>query len=132
MFNVISCDTQKHVGQLKVYLSQQFNGRQPLDVLHLLYSCSLLNSTFLSKSSIFRLRLDILLMVFPFSFSAPLSVKGSSVALDFFVDQSSVELLTSEGTMSMTNLVFPQSIYNTLSVSGANYEAQMRSLKSIW
>ena len=66
------------------------------------------------------------------SMQAPLSTTGSKVTLDFFVDQSSVELFTSDGTMSMTNLVFPQTIYNTLNVAGAEYEAQLRKLKSIW
>ena len=66
------------------------------------------------------------------SMQAPLNVVGNTVTLDFFVDQSSVELLTSDGSMSITNLVFPKSIYNTLSVSGANYKAQVRQLKSVW
>ena len=66
------------------------------------------------------------------SMQAPLNVTGNSVTLDLFVDQSSVELFTQEGTMSMTNLVFPQSIYNQLTVTGADYEAQVRPLKSIW
>ena len=66
------------------------------------------------------------------SIQAPLNVSGSSVTLDIFVDQSSVEIFTENGSMSMTNLVFPQSIYNNLSISGASYSAQVRELKSIW
>ena len=66
------------------------------------------------------------------SMQAPLCVEGNQVVLDIFVDQSSVELFTSTGSLSMTNLVFPQSIYNTLTVTGASYEAQVRQLKSIW
>lgn len=66
------------------------------------------------------------------SMHAPLNVKGSAVSLDVFVDQSSVEIFTENGTMSMTNLVFPQSIYNNLKVTGASYEAQVRPLNSIW
>ena len=66
------------------------------------------------------------------SMQAPLNVTGNSVTLDLFVDQSSVEIFTQEGTMSMTNLVFPQSIYNQLTVTGADHEAQVRQLKSIW
>ena len=66
------------------------------------------------------------------SMNAPLCVEGSEVTLDIFVDQSSVEIFTQQGTMSMTNLVFPQSIYNRLTVSGANCKAQMRNLKRIW
>ena len=66
------------------------------------------------------------------SMQAPLSVDGSRVTLDVFVDQSSVELFTKEGTLSMTNLVFPSSPYNHLSVSGADCEVQFRHLNSIW
>lgn len=66
------------------------------------------------------------------SMQAPLCVTGNEVTLDIFVDQSSVEIFTKEGTMSMTNLVFPQTIYNQLSVSGAAFKAQFRQLKRIW
>ena len=66
------------------------------------------------------------------SIQAPLNTDGNSVTLDLFVDQSSVEVFTNNGSMSMTNLVFPKSIYNSLSVTGATYEAQVRSLKRIW
>lgn len=66
------------------------------------------------------------------SIQAPLNIQGNTVTLDIFVDQSSVEIFTAEGTMSMTNLVFPQSIYDQLIVSGSNYDAQVRLLKSIW
>jgi fructan beta-fructosidase len=66
------------------------------------------------------------------SIQAPLNVSGNSVTLDIFVDQSSVEVFTENGSMSMTNLVFPQSIYNSLNISGAPYEAKVRQLNSIW
>ncbi|MBO7140218.1 MAG: glycoside hydrolase family 32 protein [Prevotella sp.] len=66
------------------------------------------------------------------SIQAPLNVTGTTVTLDLFVDQSSVEVLTQNGSMSMTNLVFPQSVYNRLTVEGASYEAEVRALKSIW
>ena len=66
------------------------------------------------------------------SMRAPLNTVGSTVTLDIFVDQSSVELLTKDGTMSMTNLVFPASIYNNLAVSGADCSVQYRQLNSIW
>ena len=63
---------------------------------------------------------------------APLNVSGNSVTLDLFVDQSSVEIFTQSGTMAMTNLVFPTSIYNEFTVEGATAKAQVRSLKRIW
>ena len=66
------------------------------------------------------------------SMQAPLNVEGDKVTIDFFVDRSSVEIITKDGTMSMTNLVFPQSIYNQLSVTGADCEMQMRQLSRIW
>ena len=66
------------------------------------------------------------------SIQAPLNTAGNMVTLDLFVDQSSVELFTENGSMSMTNLVFPQSIYNTLTITGADSEAQVRQLKRIW
>ncbi len=66
------------------------------------------------------------------SIQAPLNTSGNTVTLDLFVDQSSVEIFTQNGSMSMTNLVFPKSIYNSLTVTGATYDAQFRRLKSIW
>ncbi len=66
------------------------------------------------------------------SLEAPLNVFGHTVTLDFFVDQSSVEVLTENESMSMTNIVFPSSIYNKLIVEGAYFTDQMRQLKSIW
>ena len=66
------------------------------------------------------------------SMTAPLNTTGGSVTLDLYVDQSSVELLTKDGTMSMTNLVFPTTIYDRLTVSGADCKAQVRTLNSIW
>lgn len=66
------------------------------------------------------------------SMNAPLKSDGNTVTLDFFVDQSSVELFAGGGRISMTNLVFPQTIYNQLSVTGATYEAKVRKLQSVW
>ena len=63
---------------------------------------------------------------------APLKVEGGKVTLDVFVDQSSVEIFTAEGTMSLTNLVFPSSIYNQLMVEGAMSECQVRKLNRVW
>lgn len=63
---------------------------------------------------------------------APLNVEGNSVTLMLYVDRSSIELLNQEGTLSMTNLVFPQTIYNHLGVSGTSYQAEIRPLKRVW
>ena len=66
------------------------------------------------------------------SIQAPLCTEGTSVVLDFFVDQSSVEIFTENGSMAMTNLVFPQSIYNQFTVTGTATKAQLRTLKRVW
>lgn len=66
------------------------------------------------------------------SMRAPLQTTDKIVTLDIFVDQSSVEIFTQDGLTSMTNLVFPKSIYNQLTISGADCKAQVRRLNSIW
>lgn len=60
---------------------------------------------------------------------APLNTEGDSVTLDIFVDQSSVEIFTINGSMAMTNLVFPKEMYNQLSISGTNATAKVRALE---
>jgi fructan beta-fructosidase len=66
------------------------------------------------------------------SMRAPLHGTGDSVTLDLYIDQSSVELFTADGTLSMTNLVFPKSIYRRVSVSGVEATARYRTLQRIW
>lgn len=66
------------------------------------------------------------------SINAPLNTDGETVTLDFYVDRSSVELFSGNGRTSITNLVFPQSLYNSLTVSGAKYEARKRELNRVW
>ena len=66
------------------------------------------------------------------SINAPLNTSGNKLTLDFYVDRSSVELIASDGLTSVTNLVFPQTIYNSLSVTGTSYNAKVRNLRSVW
>ena len=66
------------------------------------------------------------------SMRAPLNTDEDHVTLDIFVDQSSVEIFTGNGSMAMTNLVFPASIYNAISVSGTTYSARYRKLHSVY
>lgn len=66
------------------------------------------------------------------SMRAPLNTTGNTVTLDIFVDRSSVEIFTADGTMTMTNLLFPSSIYNKVTVVGANNSKKVRALKSVW
>lgn len=56
----------------------------------------------------------------------------SNVTLDIYVDQSSVEIFTADGTMAMTNLVFPSSIYNQISVPATATNVKFRTLDSVW
>ena len=66
------------------------------------------------------------------SINAPLNTSGNKLTLDFYVDRSSVELIASDGLTSVTHLVFPQTIYNSLSVTGTSYNAKVRNLRSVW
>ncbi|MDO4496753.1 MAG: glycoside hydrolase family 32 protein [Bacteroidales bacterium] len=66
------------------------------------------------------------------SLYAPVRTETENVTLDIFVDQSSVEVFTGNGSMAMTNLVFPQSIYNQIETSALVTETKYRTLKSIW
>ena len=63
------------------------------------------------------------------SVQAPLNTTASEMTLDIYIDQSSVEVISSDGAVSLTNLVFPTSIYNSCSTTGT---AKVRSLKTIW
>jgi len=67
------------------------------------------------------------------SMRAPLNVEGDEVLLDFYIDQSSVELLSNHGAMSQTTLVYPTSVYNSVSIDGpAPTSLRVRPLKSVW
>jgi len=66
------------------------------------------------------------------SLYGPLRTEGNEVTLDIYVDQSSVEVFTASGSMAMTNLVFPQTIYNQVTVSSAVQLLRYRPLLSIW
>lgn len=61
-----------------------------------------------------------------------LSTEGNTVTLCFYVDQSSVEITTLDGSLIMTTLVFPTTIYNRLRITGQTPAAQVRDLCRIW
>lgn len=65
------------------------------------------------------------------SVSGKILTPGNEVTLDLYVDQSSVEVFSSDGTFTMTNLVFPSSIYNKLDAPTAS-AIRWRALSSIW
>ena len=63
------------------------------------------------------------------SVQAPLNCSGNEIELHIYLDRSSVEIISAEGTMAMTNLVFPSVPYDRISgVDNVSY----RALKSIW
>lgn len=65
------------------------------------------------------------------SITAPIRVNGDSTSLDIFVDQSSVEIFTEDGSTAITCLVFPSEIYNSFT-STSNSDTKVRQLASIW
>lgn len=55
-----------------------------------------------------------------------------SITLCIYVDQSNVEVTTDDGSVIMSTLVFPESIYDRISLSGNATQAQVRHLRSVW
>ena len=66
------------------------------------------------------------------SINAALCSTGNELTLDIYVDQSSVEVFTANGSMAMTNLVLPSSIYNQVAVTGSAKQVRYQPLSSIW
>ena len=54
------------------------------------------------------------------------------VTLCIFVDQSNVEVTTDDGSVIMSTLVFPETIYDRISIDGSTEEAKVRLLRSVW
>ncbi len=66
---------------------------------------------------------------FPTVTVAPLYKGDGHLSLRIFIDRSSIEMFESEGRMSMTNLVFPNEPYSTISVSAAGGNARVDNLR---
>lgn len=66
------------------------------------------------------------------SVNAKMLGKEPTITLDIYVDQSSVEVFSADGTLTMTNLVFPSTIYNQLSAPASATGIRYRTLESIW
>lgn len=66
------------------------------------------------------------------SIKSPLNTDGNSVTLDIYVDRSSIEIFTGNGSMSQTDLVFPSSIYDRFRCDSPDVVAKVRSLRNIW
>lgn len=67
--------------------------------------------------------------------TSPVFGNVDSVKLDIYVDQSSIEIFINNGVVSQTNLVFPTSIYNVLSIKSSNrayINTKFRTFESIW
>ncbi|MDE6299105.1 MAG: GH32 C-terminal domain-containing protein, partial [Muribaculaceae bacterium] len=60
---------------------------------------------------------------------APTFRKSTEQKLRIFIDRSSIEIFDVEGNFVMTNLVFPNQPYSTLSVSSNGGKARIDSLK---
>lgn len=65
------------------------------------------------------------------SIQAPLNVDGDRVTLDIYVDSASVEVFTENGSMSMTAIAFPSSLYGILTADGIS-DVKVRNLDRIW
>lgn len=61
------------------------------------------------------------------AYYSPTMKQGGEMTVDIYVDRSSVEVITADGTLASTNLFFPESIYNSISVP-----ARVRALKNVW
>lgn len=66
---------------------------------------------------------------FPAVTSAPTFEKDGKINLRIFIDRSSMEMFGNNGQFVMTNLVFPENPYTSLSLESKNGTAQLDSLK---
>lgn len=66
---------------------------------------------------------------FPAVTVSPTFGKNGKIALRIFVDRSSIELFGNDGRFVMTNLVFPEKPYTTLSVSSTGGNSKLINLK---
>lgn len=63
------------------------------------------------------------------STAAPFNTEGNEMELHIYVDASSVEIINGDGTLAITNLVFPNSTFDR--ITGPE-SVSYRVLKSIW
>lgn len=66
---------------------------------------------------------------FPAVTVAPTFNGGRSLPLQIFVDRSSMEVFANDGKCVMTNLVFPNSPYNKLTISAQGGSAKVKNVK---
>lgn len=65
---------------------------------------------------------------FPAVTAAPVFTADNRLSLRIFIDRSSVEVFEKDGRLAMTNLVFPTSPYDRLSISASKGKAEIRNL----
>lgn len=65
---------------------------------------------------------------FPAITTAPTFTDGGNLRLRIFIDRSSIEVFEQNGRFAMTNLVFPESPYTTLSVNAPAGNARIENL----
>lgn len=66
---------------------------------------------------------------FPAVTAAPTFERDGKLSLRIFIDRSSIECFGNSGRSVMTNLVFPNEPYSTLSVAAAGGKARLKNLK---
>lgn len=66
---------------------------------------------------------------FPAVTVAPTREDKGKVSLRIFIDRSSIEVFGNDGQFALTNLVFPENPYTTLSISSAGGKAKISNLK---
>lgn len=66
------------------------------------------------------------------AYYSPTMKQGGEMVVDLYIDRSSVELITADGTLASTNLLFPVKPYNSASISGQPLKARVRALKNVW
>ena len=66
---------------------------------------------------------------FPAVTMAPTHRHNGKLSLRLFIDRSSIEVFEQEGRLAMTNLVFPNSPYTTMSVKASKGKAKINNLR---
>lgn len=66
---------------------------------------------------------------FPAVTAAPTLERDGRITLRIFIDRSSIELFGNDGRFVLTNLVFPEQPYSTLSIHSAGGKARLKSLE---
>lgn len=66
------------------------------------------------------------------AYYSPTMKQGGEMTVDLYIDRCSLELITGDGTLASTNLLFPEKPYNSASITGQALKARVRALKNVW